>query len=243
MINDTIYCFVLKAYDENIFLAQKPNISSDGTIHRTTNGGQTWESFQVEALYWALDIEFIPGNPSNVWCGSESVGFSSDTGRTWINEIDFQNGNGILYDIVFTDENSGWIYAGGGGTLTHMYRTTNGGHGGIVSVDEELPVAAEFKLEQNYPNPFNPSTKIKFTIPASSLNPFSKGEGTLVTLKVYDVLGNEIATLVNEELSAGEYEVSFDSHSGEVRNLTSGVYIYTLKAGGFIQTKKMILMK
>ena len=54
MINDTIYCFVLKAYDENIFLAEEPNISSDGTIHRTTNGGQTWESFQVEALWMGI---------------------------------------------------------------------------------------------------------------------------------------------------------------------------------------------
>jgi hypothetical protein len=65
----------------------------------------------------------------------------------------------------------------------------------------------------------------------------------LVTLKVYDVLGNEIATLVNEELSPGEYEVEFNSHSGEVRNLTSGIYFYTIKAGSFAETRKMILMK
>src|SRR5690606_27780350 len=61
-----------------------------------------------------------------------------------------------------------------------------------VSVDREDFMINDFKLEQNYPNPFNPSTKIKYTIPASSLNPFSKGEGTFVTLKVYDILGNEV---------------------------------------------------
>jgi hypothetical protein len=66
-----------------------------------------------------------------------------------------------------------------------------------------------------------------------------------VILKVYDILGNEIATLVNEEKPAGEYEVEFNStsHSGEVRNLTSGIYFYQLRAGDFVQTKKMILLK
>jgi len=106
--------------------------------------------------------------------------------------------------------------------------------------DGENPVVSEFELEQNYPNPFNPSTKIKFTIPAVTL---SEVEGSLVTLKVYDVLGNEIATLVNEEKPAGEYEVIFNSHSGEVRNLPSGIYFYQLKCGNFIETKKMILLK
>jgi hypothetical protein len=105
--------------------------------------------------------------------------------------------------------------------------------------DEETPIATEFKLEQNYPNPFNPSTKIKFTIPSVE----TTRRVVFTTLKVYDVLGNEIATLVNEEKPAGEYEVTFDSHSGEVRNLVSGIYFYQLKAGNFIQTKKMILLK
>jgi hypothetical protein len=63
-----------------------------------------------------------------------------------------------------------------------------------------------------------------------------------VVLKVYDILGNEVATLVNEELSAGEYEVEFDASSG-IRNLVSGIYFYKLKAGDFIQTKKMIYLK
>jgi hypothetical protein len=68
-------------------------------------------------------------------------------------------------------------------------------------------------------------------------------QSELVTLKVYDILGREIATLVNEEKTAGTYEVEFNSHSGEVRNLTSGVYFYQLKAGSYVETKKMILLK
>ena len=109
----------------------------------------------------------------------------------------------------------------------------------VVSVKDKPTLTPNtFRLEQNYPNPFNPSTKIKFTIPATSLNTFSKGEGTFVTLKVYDILGNEITTLVNEEKPAGEYEVKFTAS-----DLSSGTYFYLHKAGDNIQSKKMILLK
>ncbi len=113
--------------------------------------------------------------------------------------------------------------------------------------DEDYTVVSDFHLMQNYPNPFNPTTKIKFSIPAGTKRDVS------VHLKVYDVLGNEIATLVNEEKPAGTYEVEFNSHSGEVRNLpsgisvkggyASGVYFYQLQVGDFVATKKMVLMK
>jgi len=92
-----------------------------------------------------------------------------------------------------------------------------------------------FSFEQNYPNPLNPTTKISFVI-GSAFN------GSFVTLKVHDVLGNEVATLVSEEIrqgwTAGEYEVEFNGSE-----LTSGIYYYQLKAGSFIQTKKMIILK
>jgi hypothetical protein len=97
-----------------------------------------------------------------------------------------------------------------------------------------LPI--EFVLEQNYPNPFNPSTKISWQSPVSSWQ----------TIKVFDVLGNEVATLVDEYKPAGIYEVEFNTVSLPSRSgsaLTSGVYFYQLKEGDFIQTKKMILMK
>jgi len=85
-----------------------------------------------------------------------------------------------------------------------------------------------YKLYNNYPNPFNPSTKIKYSV----------AENTFVSLKIYDVAGSEVATVVNREQTAGEYEVDFNAV-----NLTSGVYIYKLNAGSFVETKKMILMK
>ena len=96
-----------------------------------------------------------------------------------------------------------------------------------TSVREEN-VPEEFSLYQNYPNPFNPETKIKYTMPSSSI----------VTLKVYDVLGNEITTLVNKEKQPGIYEVEFNAS-----NFSSGIYIYRLQTGSFIETKKMMLLK
>jgi plastocyanin len=107
----------------------------------------------------------------------------------------------------------------------------------VNSVDDETNSPEKFQLSQNYPNPFNPVTKIKYEIPLGfATSPFSKGG--FVTLKVYDILGNEVATLVNEVKSAGEYEVEFNEN-----NLPSGIYFYQLKAGGFTETRKMVLMK
>jgi hypothetical protein len=98
-----------------------------------------------------------------------------------------------------------------------------------VGVEDEVnPIATEFKLEQNYPNPFNPSTVISYQLPVTGN----------VTLKVYDVLGNEIATLVNEEKPTGEYEIEFNA-----TGLPSGIYFYKLVAGEYTQTRKMILLK
>jgi hypothetical protein len=89
-----------------------------------------------------------------------------------------------------------------------------------------------FELNQNYPNPFNPSTKISWQSPVGSWH----------TLKIYDVLGNEVATLVDEYKPAGRYEVEFNPASS-FQYPASGVYFYQLKAGEFIQTKKMIIIK
>ncbi len=86
----------------------------------------------------------------------------------------------------------------------------------------------EYNLEQNYPNPFNPSTKIKFTI----------SDFGFTTLKIYDVLGREIKTLVNEAKSPGTYEVQF-----EASGFASGIYLYKIESGSFVQTKKMILLR
>ncbi len=96
----------------------------------------------------------------------------------------------------------------------------------VESIVNEIP--GDFSLSQNYPNPFNPTTTIKYQLP----------ELSFVTLRIYDVLGNEITTLVNEEKPVGSYKVEFDANS-----LSSGIYIYRLQAGNFVETKKMVLMK
>jgi hypothetical protein len=108
----------------------------------------------------------------------------------------------------------------------------------IVQVEVDFPT--EFSLAQNYPNPFNPATNIQYTV----------GSRQFVTLKVYDMLGNEIATLVNEEKTAGEYNVEFRIDNVELSSrvsaksrYASGVYFYQLRAGSFIQTRKMLLIK
>ncbi|NNG27148.1 MAG: T9SS type A sorting domain-containing protein, partial [Ignavibacteriaceae bacterium] len=96
----------------------------------------------------------------------------------------------------------------------------------VLVLNEDIPT--EFKLFQNYPNPFNPTTKIRFTI----------SELQFTILKIYDILGSEVATLVNKEMPEGVYELEFNASS-----LPSGIYFYNLQAGSFIDTKKMVLLK
>jgi hypothetical protein len=107
-------------------------------------------------------------------------------------------------------------------------------NGNPVKTEDEEGELFAFRLEQNYPNPFNPSTKIKFTIPVI----LSGVERSITTLKVFDVLGNEVSTLVNEHKPAGEYEIDFDG-----TGLPSGIYFYKLKAGSYVQSRKMVLLK
>ncbi|MCH7964785.1 MAG: T9SS type A sorting domain-containing protein [Bacteroidetes bacterium] len=115
------------------------------------------------------------------------------------------------------------------GTAEGIYKTTV-----ITSVNEYDKKVLDFSLSQNYPNPFNPITTITYQIPKTSF----------VTIKVYDVLGNEIATLVNEEQPAGSYEVEFQSAIGPATaGLASGMYFYQLKVGNYVETKKMLLLK
>ncbi|MEO8664723.1 MAG: T9SS type A sorting domain-containing protein, partial [Ignavibacteria bacterium] len=112
-----------------------------------------------------------------------------------------------------------------GGNLGVFMRYGN--PSGISPVNSEIP--SGYRLEQNYPNPFNPSTTINFSIPTSSN----------VTLKVYDALGQEVGTLVDEFKSAGNYSANFTAASA----LTSGIYFYTLTSDNFTATKKLMLVK
>jgi len=127
-----------------------------------------------------------------------------------------------FYSFVDGDINSG----------TYLYRLKQIDFSGKYEYSKEINVEVihplEFTLEQNYPNPFNPSTTINYEI----------AEQRLVNLKVFDILGNEVAVLVNEEKNTGSYEVDFDA-----TGLSSGIYFYKLQAGDFVQTKKMILLR
>ena len=124
------------------------------------------------------------------------------------------------------------------GKQVELYGTSNG----ILSNVKDEYTINGYSLLQNYPNPFNPVTKIKYTIAPPNFRTGKTSVGTLfikfVKLKVYDILGNEVATLVNKKQPAGSYEVIFDG-----TNLPSGIYFYQLKSGDFVETNKMILMK
>ena len=124
--------------------------------------------------------------------------------------------------VSFINNNIGTA-VGWDGTIL---KTTNGGITFIE--DNEIAIVANFILMQNYPNPFNPITTIKYEIPKSGF----------VSLMVYDVLGNEIATLINEEKPAGDYEVNFSATS-----LSTGIYFYRLQTGSYSMIKKMTLIK
>jgi hypothetical protein len=128
----------------------------------------------------------------------------------------FQKASYRIACVIYTK----WIDAGG---LT-------------VIVDNKNDILSGFNLSQNYPNPFNPSTTIKYSIPSVTASETKQSQ--LVTLKVYDLLGNEVVTLVDEEKPSGSHEVYFNG-----ANLSSGIYFYKLQADSFIETKKMILLK
>ncbi|MBC8490683.1 MAG: T9SS type A sorting domain-containing protein, partial [Bacteroidetes bacterium] len=127
-----------------------------------------------------------------------------------------------LYGVSFTDANNGTAV----GSFGTILRTTNGGVPFVNQISNEIPEG--FSLYQNYPNPFNPITNIKFDLRKSSNT----------KLIIYNILGKEIATLVNEKLNAGSYEVDWDGSA-----YPSGVYFYKLTTDGFSDVKKMILIK
>jgi hypothetical protein len=147
-------------------------------------------------------------------------------GKEWV-KIGFIQGKGTTSEIQsysFLDKN---LSAG-----NYHYRLKQIDYNGTFRiygpVKAELGIVKEFSLEQNYPNPFNPETLIKYSIPKNGL----------VTLKIFNVLGKEIKTLVNENKEAGSYEIKFNSEG-----LSSGVYFYKLESGEFSKIRKMILLR
>ena len=197
---------------------------------------------------------------TNTWTPKDSLSFpvclhtsSVVNGKIYI----FSGGNGfsILYDNVeeydpvldkWTEKtpiiSPRWgasactlddkIYVIGGADINNQRLSTvevyNPALDPITSVEVDVRLLDKFTLEQNYPNPFNPTTTIKYSVPKLSF----------ITLKIYDVLGSEVALLVNEEKRVGTYELKWDA-----ANLSSGVYFYRLQAGSFVETKSMLLVK
>ena len=224
---------VIKSFDENIILVQSIicNPVCVSTISKTMDGGDTWRETQL-GDGWGNDFEFIPGDASKVFfTDSYALYFSVDTGSTWT-EIFVDTIDWAGRDIQFADENHGWLLGDNG----NLYKTSIGGV--ITDADNNTStLPTEFSLSQNYPNPFNPVTTIRYSIPNVTL---SGVEGSRVSLKIYDILGSEVATLVNEEQPAGIYNVQFTMNNLQ---LSSGIYFYQLKAGNFVETMKMILLK
>ncbi len=126
------------------------------------------------------------------------------------------------YNSNMTINSSGWGDQGLKIVVEKIYDDTH------VNIKDQILTSKNYMLSQNYPNPFNPTTNIQFSIP----------EANHVSLNIYDLLGKEVAMLVNERKSAGSYTYEFDGS-----NLSSGIYIYKLQAGNFTATKKLILMK
>jgi hypothetical protein len=128
----------------------------------------------------------------------------------------------IDYYLTFSNSYYDWHSPIDAPESYHSLQTT------LTAINGELSKATDFSLEQNYPNPFNPTTTITFYLPKSSM----------VTLKVYNIMGEEITTLVSETYAAGKHEYKWDA-----TNMPSGLYFYRIKAGSFTDLKKMILMK
>lgn len=222
-------------------------VGYSGTILKTINGGIPVEltSFTASVLQneKAVNLNWTTATETN------NSGFEilrkAQNDNEW-KTIGFVPGFGTTTEpksYSFIDENVT--------TSIYKYRLKQIDFDGSFTFSNEIEVEVdftpnEFVLHQNYPNPFNPSTVIKFEIPGQARN-----DNALVTLKVFDVLGNEVTTLVNEEKQPGVYEVEFNSHSDEGQNLASGIYFIQLRVvnpstgsgQGFVETKKMILLR
>jgi photosystem II stability/assembly factor-like uncharacterized protein len=194
-------------------------------ISRTTDGGNNWTNyaFNNNDCFWS--VRFISPGTGYIAGGKTSVSTimkTTNSGLNWYTQA--TNANNFLYGIFFTNLNTGYA-VGLNGTIL---KTTDGGGtlNGTDTGDYQIP--SRFSLSQNYPNPFNPLTKISFDIPKQEF----------VSLKVFDLLGREINTLVNEVKTPGNYAVDFDGS-----NLPGGVYFYRIQSADFTNIKKLILLK
>ncbi len=218
---------VVDPKDENIIYVTFSGLKwrdSQPHVYRSTNKGNTWSDISSNLPDAPVNAFAVDNNyPNRLYLGND-VGMyvSFDTGQKW--EV---LGEGLpvlpIGDIkIHPSEN--FLVAGTYGRSMYKIDLNL-----VTSIKDEQPqVVRGFSLLQNYPNPFNPSTKIQYAL----------GNRQFVQLKIYDIVGNEVATLVNKEQLAGKYEISFDASFN-----SSGVYLYKLSAGNFSETKKMLVLK
>lgn len=195
-------------------------IAANESVLTTSNGGVNWTVRIVQTFKINKGIYFLDFNTGYVSTTSGSVYKTTNNGLNWTMQIG--DSAQSLNSIYFTSPDTGYVC----GTAGRIYKTVNGGTIGIKKNGNEIP--ERFALEQNYPNPFNPTTNIRYQI----------ANNKLVTVKIYNILGNEVAVLVNEKQSPGVYEISWDAST-----FPGGVYFCKLEAGGFSEVKKMLLIK
>jgi photosystem II stability/assembly factor-like uncharacterized protein len=198
---------------------------ASGTVFSTTNGGVNWITKNIDTSYSVLSVYFLNSLTGFVSTNPRNVFKTTNNGLNWIKQM--VDTLSALNSLYFVTADTGYVCGSGG----KIYKTVNGGSIGIRKIDENIP--DKFCLYQNFPNPFNPSTNIKYAIPSNV-----KRKTSNVKLIMYDLLGKEVTTLVNEKLKPGEYEFTWDASQ-----YPSGVYFYKLISGDFSEIKKMILIK
>jgi choice-of-anchor A domain-containing protein/uncharacterized repeat protein (TIGR01451 family) len=190
-------------------------------LYKSVDGGSSFAKVTSLAVSYIYNIMTDITGRIFVSSLTNGVFVSADNGATW-NTLGM---GGFNVSSLMVNSKTSDVYAGTkAGTV---YKIS--GLQTITGTTKVIEVPKEFKLSQNYPNPFNPSTMINYSV----------AKAGLVTIKVYNILGKEITTLVNEEKSAGDYTVQFSAKSG----YSSGVYFYRMQAGNFVQTKKLVLLK
>ncbi|HET7153550.1 MAG TPA: T9SS type A sorting domain-containing protein, partial [Candidatus Kapabacteria bacterium] len=195
--------------------------TDSGGVYRTSDEGAHWTAIN-NGLTNSV-VRAIYAHNGNLFAGTnEGVFFSSDGGGDW------QAENSGMGDTLILSLNSDGKYIYAGTADAGVYRRPLSDFG-INAVNDSLPVLpAQFSLLQNYPNPFDAATTISYLLP----------EASHVMLKVYNAIGEEVATLVNEENTAGEHSATFSAH-----DLQNGMYFYKLTAGKYAQTGKMAVVK
>lgn len=202
----------------------------------TVDNGASWSQTSLDDK----DIFALTSSWQNIYAGSNREAnffISTNNGLTWIQRSEGIVNAEIASLCIFNEH----IFAGT--KSSGIFKRPISELTGIEPISTEIP--SQFSLSQNYPNPFNPSTTINFSIPLLRGVTGEAGqlvtpgrEGVFTSIKIYDIIGNEITTLVNEQITPGAYSVEWDA-----ANYPSGVYFYRLTAGEFIQTNKMILLK